>query len=490
MSRLVADTEMVLRKIPRLVWAVPPLAYLVYFFDLSAAGLLGPDEPRYAAISREMARSGDWITPRLWSGPWFEKPALIYWMGGAAFRLGLNTELAPRLPVALMAVAFLIFYWWMLRREFGARAAWMATLILGTSGMFVAYSQNAVTDLPLTATYAAAMLLALPWVDRRDTRLLPAAAALFGLAALAKGLVPIFLAAPLVMGRHVRDWLRWRVALPFCLVALPWYALCYWRNGWPFIHDFFVVQTFSRVTSDALMHVQKVWFYLPVMAAGLLPWLPLSALLVRRSWYGDRRRAFLALWALLVLVEFSIPPNKLPGYILPMMPAVAALMALGLDEAKDARWHLAICAATLVVFPLAAQVLPAAVLNGLSRAPRPSLSAVAGLGVGGLAALVWTLESRGRRLAAVLAVAAGAAGGIAYLKAVATPELDRGVSARGLWREIGGRGGEVCLDNVKRNWEYGLDYYLGTQIPNCGNEFKPLRVMPRPGGGAMLAGGN
>ena len=181
-----------------------------------------------------MARSGDWITPRLWGAPWFEKPALLYWLSGLGFRLGLNAELAPRMPGALIAVAFLAFYWWALRREFSCRAAWLATLILGSSGMWVAYSQNGVTDLPLAATFSAAMLLALPWVARRDTRQLPASAAMFGLAVLAKGLVPLVLAAPLLMGRHVRDWLRWRVVLPFFLVALPWYALCYWRNGWTF----------------------------------------------------------------------------------------------------------------------------------------------------------------------------------------------------------------------------------------------------------------
>ena len=272
-------TESVPRKIPRLLWVVLPLAYLVYFYDLSAAGLLGPDEPRYASVSREMARSGDWITPRLWGAPWFEKPALLYWLSGLGFRLGLNAELAPRLPGALMAVAFLAFYWWALRREFGCRAAWLATLILGTSGMWVAYSQNGVTDLPLAATFSAAMLLAMPWVARRDTRQLPAAAAMFGLAVLAKGLVPLALAAPLLMGRHVRDWLRWRVVLPFFVVALPWYALCYWRNGWTFIHEFFVVHHFSRVTSDALMHERPVWFYLPILVAGLLPWTPLLGLM-------------------------------------------------------------------------------------------------------------------------------------------------------------------------------------------------------------------
>ena len=85
---------------------------------------------------------------------------------------------------------------------------------------------------------------------------------------------------------------------------------------------------------------------------------------------------FLAVWALAVLVLFSISVNKLPGYILPLLPAAAALMALALDEVADARVWLAACAVLLVAFPITAQVLPAAVLNGLSRAPRPVFQAV------------------------------------------------------------------------------------------------------------------
>ena len=109
------------RKIPRLLWLAVPLAYLLYFYHLSAVGMIPPDEPRYASIGREMARSGDWITPRLWGEVWFEKPALLYWMIGGAFRMGLGPDLAPRLPIALTAVAFLAFFWWFVRREFGSR---------------------------------------------------------------------------------------------------------------------------------------------------------------------------------------------------------------------------------------------------------------------------------------------------------------------------------------------------------------------------------
>src|SRR2546426_5946787 len=109
------------------------LFYFLFFFHLSATGMLAPDEPRYASVGREMARSGDWVTPRLWGEPWFEKPALLYWMEGAAFRAGLSEDLAPRLPVALTSVAFLILFYWVLRRELGDPAAGFATAILATS---------------------------------------------------------------------------------------------------------------------------------------------------------------------------------------------------------------------------------------------------------------------------------------------------------------------------------------------------------------------
>src|SRR5215469_14092462 len=138
-------------RLPRLPWLALPLAYFLYFFGLSASSLLGPDEPRYAAIGREMARSSDWITPRLWGVPWFEKPALLYWMTGAAFRMGFGPDLAPRILVATLSVAFLTFFWWTIRREFGCYIAWMAALMLGTSAGWCLYSESGVTDIPLSA---------------------------------------------------------------------------------------------------------------------------------------------------------------------------------------------------------------------------------------------------------------------------------------------------------------------------------------------------
>jgi 4-amino-4-deoxy-L-arabinose transferase-like glycosyltransferase len=476
--------EGVPRRIPPVFWLAVPVIFVLYFYGLGASGLLGPDEPRYAAIGREMARSGDWVTPRLWGSPWFEKPALLYWMTAAGFRAGLGTELAPRLPVALLSVAFLWFYLYALRREFGARAAWFATAILAASAGWMGYSYVAVTDLPMSAAFSAAMLLALPWVARGDRRMLPVCGALLGAAVLAKGLVPLVLALPLVWAgrRRWRDLLNWRVILPFAAVALPWYALCYLRHGRPFVDKFFLEHHFGRFATGALQHRQPFWFYLPVLAAGLLPWTPLLAALFRRGLYGDERRRFLLAVAAFGLLFFSASTNKLPGYLLPLLPAAAALMGLALAEMRDARPWLAACAVASVGLLAATRILPDALVRGLSRAPLPRPDWTWCLPLL-LAGAVWWLESRARRAGAVALLAGAFACGVFYLKTVDLPKLDAAASARPVWQSIAPRAAEVCVQGLQRSWRYGLNYYAGFPLPECPWPERPLvlgQVPPAP----------
>jgi len=476
------------RKIPRLLWLAVPLAYLLYFYHLGSTGVLGPDEPRYASIGREMARSGGWITPVLWGKPWFEKPALLYWMIAAAFRAGIGLDLAPRLPVALLAVGFLAFFWWMVNREYGGRAAGFAVLILGTSVGWMALGQAGVTDLPLAATFSAAMLLALPWIAKGDARYLPASAAMLGLAVLAKGPAPLILALPLALrGRQLRDLLRSRVVIPFLVVAAPWYVLCYAKNGSVFVREFLLKQNLQRYTSaEVIQHGHPWWYFAPVLAGGLLPWLPLLAAAIRRPGLNDPRKKFLAAWVVWVLLFFSISANKLPAYILPMFPAAALLMALALDEVPNAAPWLAVSALLLVVYPIAAPLLPSALEFSLSHAAPPAFDA-SWLYPVFVALLAWMAESRGRRVLAVACVAGGVAIGAADLKSAAVPALEAMPSPRELWQKVRSHADEVCLDQVQRNWAYGLNYYAGKALPDCSEHATPWQVRQQPGRAPWLA---
>ena len=436
-----------------LLFLVAAAVFFLYFFGLTRTGLIGPDEPRYAAIGRAMAATGDWVTPRLWGSAWFEKPALLYWMTAAGFKLGLGAELAPRLPVALASVAFLIYFFVVLRREFGEHAAWYATAILGTSAGWLAYSHIAITDLPMSAAFAAAMLAI--FSPRAGTRSFVAAGVLLGIAVLAKGLVPLVLLIPALWFL----WRRWRDVLSLfaaaALIATPWYVLVNLRNP-TFVDDFIWKHHFGRFLHSALQHGQPWWFYVPVLAAGLFPWTPLLAAAFGRPLYRDRRLLFLLAWLVWGFVFFSASRNKLPGYLLPLLPALAALMGVALERSSHPRYWLAACGAMFCLAPPLVQALPQALENGLSHARvHLGLASVAA----GLALAAMCLVGRPERGVAGLTLFATIT--VVWIAWRIYPELDRHLSGRNTPASI------TCLPQTNRSQRYSLEYYAGRSLPDC-----------------------
>jgi 4-amino-4-deoxy-L-arabinose transferase and related glycosyltransferases of PMT family len=447
--------------------------FILYFYGIWRVGLLDPDEPRYASIGREMALSGDWITPRLWGSPWFEKPALLYWLIGLAYKAGLNDDLAPRLPVALVSAAFLLFFFLRMRREFGERPAWFAAAILATSAGWIAFGQVAATDAPMSAAFAASMLLCLPWLRTGDRRRLLPAGVLLGLAVLAKGLVPLALAAPLLWAGRKRWTDLFRLGVGCLLVALPWYALCTMRNGTVFLSDFFLRHHFARfVAADELLHGQPFWFYVPVLLGALYPWSFVLPVILRKE--SDPRRVLLLLWLLFGFVLFSLSANKLPGYVLPLLPAAAALLGLRLAEMPDVRWALAITGLLLGCIPLIGGMLPDALLSGLSRVPLARLEWWPFFLGTGIAAACWFIPKEWAMALIVLGVAAG----VLYLKIAMFPRLDEIKSARPLWLQVAGRRSETCVGPISRAWRYGLNFYSVTPLPDCESGRYPVRIVP------------
>ncbi len=440
---------------PRRV-ALPTLAaaalFFLYFFGLTRTGLIGPDEPRYAAIGRAMDATGDWITPRLWGQAWFEKPALLYWMTATGFKLGLGPDLAPRLPVALASVAFLIYFFVVLRREFGDRAAWYSATILATSAGWLAYSLIAITDLPMSAAFAAAMLTIFA---SADTRAFLIAGVLIGIAVLAKGLVPLVLFIPALW--FLRHRLRDLVILctTAVVIAAPWYGLVTLRNGAPFLEDFFWKHHFGRFLNSALQHQQPVWFYVPILLAGLFPWTPLVLLLFQRRLYQDKRALFLLAWVAWTFLFFSASRNKLPGYLLPLAPPLAALMGIAPSSAGRPRVLLAACGVLFFLAPPLVQALPQVLVNGLSRAPvHLGLGAIlSGVAVAAMCALAPTERS-------VAALTLFATVTVVWVVWRVYPELDRQLSGRT-------SGSITCLPPTNRSQRYSLDYYAGQNLPDC-----------------------
>ncbi len=449
---------------------------VLYLLHLGGVGFLGPDEPRYASIGREMARSSDWITPRLDGQPWFEKPPLTYWLTAAGHLAHLPAEWAARLPQALLSAGFLVLFYVKLAREFSPRLATAATAILATSAGWMAYSFAALTDLPMAAALNAAILITLfDTKPNRGPHNAWMAGAFLGFSILGKGFVPVVLFAPLLLIFRGK---RWPTVSAAILVAAPWFLLCWLRNGSAFWDDLFWKQHVARFLTPSLEHVQPYWYYIPVLLAGLFPWTPLAILLTRRKIYDDVRVRLLAAWVVYGLLFFSVAKNKLPGYLLPLMPALAIVLAVALDKAPGKQWWLATCAAFLIALPTAAALLPVALVSGLSRAPL----AFAPLGIvfGVVALGVWWLARSGQSEIAVLSVALAAGLGIVYIKIDTFPQLDRTVSVRGFWRANQPAAALACVNNVNRAWEYGLNYYVGHKLERCaGGESPAVTVRDR-----------
>lgn len=441
-------------------WLIVPLLIL-YLLNLGGVGFLGPDEPRYASIGRAMAVSHDFITPRLDGLPWFEKPPLVYWMTAAGRFVGLRDEWAARFPLALLSVVFIVFFFNMLEREFSLRVAVYATTILATSAGWLAYSFVSVTDLPMSGLLAAAMMIAM-FDTRREVGY--AAGALLGLSILAKGFVPLVLFAPLFLIARGK---RLTMLAGCALVAAPWYLLCLQNNGSVFWKEFFWRQHFERFFTSSLQHVQPFWFYIPVLLAGLFPWIPLAGVLFRGKTYEDARVRFLSVWLVYALLFFSIARNKLPGYALPLLPALAIVLACGLVKTGSLeKWWLAASALMLVALPVIAAGLPEALLDGIRHVPfvfTPGLPFLL------VAPAVFYLAQREKPIVAMVVAGLGVLVGVAYLKHATFPVLDQRVSVREFWRANREQINHACVaENVRREWQYGLNYYAGHPLATCG----------------------
>ncbi|MBC7859604.1 MAG: glycosyltransferase family 39 protein [Burkholderiaceae bacterium] len=338
-----------LLKSKKLLWSLFIAFALVSLYALGVRTLVPPDEGRYAEMAREMLVSGDWITTRLNGIKYFEKPPLQTWMNAlsfAAFGLGewqarLWTGLCGLLGVALTGYAG-----W---RVFGARAGLYAALVLGSSLFWVASGQIDSLDMSLSAMMAIG-LCALLIAQRDDAtpnerrNWMLACWAGMALAVLAKGLIGLVLpGAVLVLYTVVaRDWAIWRRLHPgkglllFFAIAAPWFVLVALKNPeqprFFFIHEHF--ERFLLKTH----HREGAWYYFFVMLIpGMMPWLGLLpqslAAALRRRPGAFQPRTLLLVWSVFIFFFFSYSSSKLPGYILPIFPALALLVALFLETA-------------------------------------------------------------------------------------------------------------------------------------------------------------
>jgi 4-amino-4-deoxy-L-arabinose transferase-like glycosyltransferase len=478
------------------------------FANLGAIGLVGPDEPRYAWIARAMAETGDWVTPRLWGAPWFEKPILYYWAAAIGFWMHLPAEWAARLPSAFASLAAAVAIGWFAWRHYGgdedlsASSVLLAPVIFSTSVAAIGFSRAATPDMLFSAAITLAMVCAASVLSRAGALRTPSAArtqiqnhdlliltlwgAFLGAGVLAKGPAAVILAGGAV-GIWALATYQWRAAIrlahplavaAFCAVALPWYALCARRNP-DFLHVFIFQHNFERYLTPLFQHQQPFWFFGPVTVLALLPW---SAFLIaatqeamrlwrEKSWTNSPG-FFVACWAVFPIVFFSLSQSKLPSYILPAVPALALVTAISASHSfQRSRANALILSAGigLVWIVLAATFLHAAHKFPFTEMDH-SIATLAAIALALGIVVAGGILCGGMRRTFPLTVILCSLCAIATLElanTVVLPALDPYLSARShaaffrndLHPE------RIFTYQLRRTWNYGLAFYFHREIP-------------------------
>lgn len=373
-----------------------------YLYGLGYLPLLGPDEPRYTQVAREMFLRHDLITPTLGGHLWFEKPALLYWMMIAGFKLFGVSEWAARLPSALAGVLTTAAVFVVARQTLRSSKAeqpheyvfWCVLASATTLGIIV-FSRAASFDIivTMTITWALAFYLLYEFTFNEKVRRLCLAGCYFfiGLSLLAKGLVGIvipfgvialyYLLERRLPKRSALISLIWGLPLAL-IVASSWYAPVIRRHGWVFVDQFFIQHHFARYVSNKYHHKAAFYYYLLILPLLVLPWtaflidgvLQFKNRLRRADVNADesaenrlnRLMLFSLAWILFPLVFFTLSSSKLPGYMLPALPAAAFIIGerfwrLGLDLRNQTssnksvgRWPIRTTAALCFIFAVAA----------------------------------------------------------------------------------------------------------------------------------------
>ncbi len=493
-----------------------------FFFRLSGLGLLGPDEPRYAQIAREMLVRHDWVTPVLYGHTWLEKPILLYWGEMLSYCAFGVSDWAARVPSAI-AATLLVFGTFLTVRRIRHEARLDAALAIASSVLVLGFSRAAATDMLLAAPFGLSLLAWFCWyqsfveqstLDAKPAKLwLVLFYAMNALAMLAKGPVAPALAAFVIIAfcasqRNIRALLQTLDPLGivvFLAVAAPWYILVQLRTP-EFFSIFFLKNNLARFGSNLYRHKQPFWYYIPVALVAALPWIVwvfhglcdgFHALRSQLSGATAQSAAsnakdepaytfeiFLFLWALIPIAFFSLSGSKLPGYILPAIPPLLILAALAVHRraGRDERPHwiaILIHAALLATIAAGLVMAPRLMFKVPATATSMMVAAFAGTAVFLIVAIPlltsgWRMLRFVTLLPLILAVGFLLRG---LAPAVTAMQSSRPVAD--LLQMIAPHSGQsgalpVATFSLNRNTAFGLAFYLdGRVIPYEGLEVSP-----------------
>jgi 4-amino-4-deoxy-L-arabinose transferase-like glycosyltransferase len=347
----------------------------VLLYPCLAVPLFEPDESRYAEIPREMLERGEGVVPYLQGEPYLDKPPLLYWCVQACYWVFGIHIWAARLAPALAVHGCILATYLLGRRAVGERPAFWGALVLGLAPGFMTMARLLLLDGLLTLWTTLALLITFEALrgERLRWGWWLTAAASCGLGVLTKGPIALVLVLPpVVLYRRLggpgcrvgrAGWAAFAGAV--LAVALPWYvAMC--ARVPAFAREFFWEHNLHRFLAP-YAHQHGVWFYIPVLLAGLLPTtllaVPLLRSLLSSAPETAQRRTpelgFLLLAGGWCVLFFTLSACKLPTYILPAFPPLALALGHFLVHTQRAPSHRAwvVASVSLLVLFIGHQVL-------------------------------------------------------------------------------------------------------------------------------------
>ncbi len=327
---------------------------LLYGAFLGRPGVLQQTEARYAEVAREMKASRDFLMPTLNGVPHVQKPPVTYWLTAGSMALFGENEIGARVPPLVAGLGTLALTAWIGMLWFNRRIGLLALIILAGFVEFYALSRSLCADMIMTF-WSTAAIAAFACATRRvaqpPARHFAPFFVLMGIAFATKG--PMGIVVPLCMaiawqlnarrrgGRHHNiPWMA-GMAITFAFASV-WFLAVAWRHPdlWRYFLEYeFVDRFFSKVHGRS----QPFWYFLPVLAGGLLPWSPLAIPLafrnLRTGASGSSNQPIWALagWIVVPLVLLSLSGSKLATYILPLLPGIAIWLAFHFEYLSPSR---------------------------------------------------------------------------------------------------------------------------------------------------------
>jgi 4-amino-4-deoxy-L-arabinose transferase-like glycosyltransferase len=468
---------------------------LLFFFGLSYFGLVGADEPRYAQVAREMLNRHDWVTPTLGGKPWLEKPVFYYWQAIIAYRIFGVSDWAARIPSAadttLMVIAIYLFL-----RRFRPGFHLDGALMTASAAGVIGFARAASTDMTLASMTTIAMLAWYAWYESQSRSYLAVSFFFLGLGVLAKGPVAILLALLIIAiftaATHDFETLKQTFWIPgiaiFLAVALPWYIAVQLKNP-EFFRIFILQHNLARFGTNLYHHPEPFWYYLPVVLLALLPWTVLVVVAVSKSidvWRkekkekkelrsGDDLNLLLIIWLIVPILFFSISQSKLPGYIVPALPAGSLLVAEYIRRHFDRNESVNILPIVIHSVVACAPLVPALMIQyillqhripwGNARVPIAFSAACAVI-------MAFTLKVSGLRMLRFVTLVPVVLI-VGLVVRAGGPALDSTLSARPLAKEIEtlrtklenqSQTMQVAVFEAPRETEFGLAFYLNRPV--------------------------